>query len=103
MDLSICVALSASWRAAFSRNECRRRLVPVFCDPASIRLTIADASNNMPTRVDSPTAVQHLTKALFLSKPVEPPLVVERSRDWMDQAEGDLRHAKSDLEGGYHD
>jgi hypothetical protein len=24
---------------------------------------------------------------------------VERSRDWMDQAEGDLRHAKSDLEG----
>lgn len=28
---------------------------------------------------------------------------MERSRDWMDQAEGDLRHAKSDLEGGYHD
>lgn len=28
---------------------------------------------------------------------------MERSRDWIDQAEGDLRHAKSDLEGGYHD
>ena len=28
---------------------------------------------------------------------------MERSRDWMDQAEGDLRHAKSDLEGRYHD
>jgi hypothetical protein len=26
------------------------------------------------TRVESSTAVQHLTKALFLSKPVEPPL-----------------------------
>lgn len=28
---------------------------------------------------------------------------MERSRDWMDQAEGDLLHARSDLEGGYHD
>jgi len=28
---------------------------------------------------------------------------VERSRDWLDQAEGDLEHAKSDVEGGYYD
>jgi hypothetical protein len=28
---------------------------------------------------------------------------MERSRDWMDQAEGDLRHARSDLEAGYYD
>ncbi|MGQ9477638.1 MAG: HEPN domain-containing protein [Candidatus Bipolaricaulia bacterium] len=28
---------------------------------------------------------------------------MERSRDWLDQAEGDLEHAKSDLEGGYSD
>jgi HEPN domain-containing protein len=27
---------------------------------------------------------------------------MERSRDWMD-AEGDLRHARSDLEAGYYD
>ncbi len=27
----------------------------------------------------------------------------ERSRDWMDQAEGDLRHARSDLEGAFYD
>lgn len=46
MDLSICVALSASWRADFSRNGCRRRLVPGFCDPASIPLAIADAPDN---------------------------------------------------------
>ncbi|MEM1945767.1 MAG: HEPN domain-containing protein [Candidatus Caldarchaeum sp.] len=29
--------------------------------------------------------------------------MVERSRDWMDQAEGDLEHAKSDLERGFYD
>ena len=29
------------------------------------------------TRVESSTAVQHLTKALFLSKPVEPPLTAD--------------------------
>jgi HEPN domain-containing protein len=28
---------------------------------------------------------------------------MERSRDWMDQAEGDLAHARSDVQGGYHD
>ncbi|RLA82579.1 MAG: DNA-binding protein, partial [Deltaproteobacteria bacterium] len=28
---------------------------------------------------------------------------MERSRDWMDQAEGDLEHAKSDLERGFFD
>lgn len=28
---------------------------------------------------------------------------MERSRDWMDQAEGDLQHAKSDLDGGYYE
>ncbi|MGH7321249.1 MAG: HEPN domain-containing protein [Candidatus Rokuibacteriota bacterium] len=28
---------------------------------------------------------------------------MERSRDWMDQAEGDLLHARSDLQGGFHD
>lgn len=28
---------------------------------------------------------------------------MERSRDWLDQAEGDLEHAKSDLEGRYYD
>jgi HEPN domain-containing protein len=28
---------------------------------------------------------------------------VERSRDWMDQAEGDLLHARSDLEHGFYD
>lgn len=28
---------------------------------------------------------------------------MERSRDWMNQAEGDLLHARSDLEGGYYD
>ena len=72
MDLSICVALSASWRVDFSRNECRRLLVPGFCDPASIPLAIADAPENMSTRVEWSTAVQHLTKALFLSKLVEP-------------------------------
>jgi HEPN domain-containing protein len=27
---------------------------------------------------------------------------MERSKDWMDQAEGDLEHAKSDKEHGYH-
>jgi len=74
MDLSICVALSASWRADFSRNGCRRRLVPSFRDLASTRLTLVDGLSIMPTRVEFPTAVQHLRKALFLSKPVEPPL-----------------------------
>ena len=29
--------------------------------------------------------------------------MVERSRDWMDQAEWDLSHAKSDLERGFYD
>jgi HEPN domain-containing protein len=29
--------------------------------------------------------------------------VVERSRDWMDQAEGDLRHARSDLDAGFYE
>jgi HEPN domain-containing protein len=28
---------------------------------------------------------------------------MERSRDWLDQAEGDLEHAKSDLEHGFYD
>jgi len=30
-------------------------------------------------------------------------VMVERSRDWMDQAEGDLEHAKSDLKLGFYD
>ena len=75
MDLSMCVALSASWRADFSRNGCRRLLVPGVCDPASIPLAIADAPDNMSTRVEWSTAVQHLTKTLFLSKLVEPLLI----------------------------
>ncbi len=29
--------------------------------------------------------------------------MVERSKDWMDQAEGDLEHAKSDLKHGHYD
>jgi len=74
MDLSICVALSASWRADFSRNGCRRRLVPSFRDLASTRLTLVDDPSIMPTRVEFSTAVQHLAKALFLSKPTRPPL-----------------------------
>lgn len=28
---------------------------------------------------------------------------MRRSRDWMDQAEGDLEHARSDMERGFHD
>jgi HEPN domain-containing protein len=28
---------------------------------------------------------------------------MERSRDWMDQAQGDLLHARSDMAGGFHD
>jgi HEPN domain-containing protein len=28
---------------------------------------------------------------------------MERSRDWMDQAEGDLRHAQNDLEHGFYE
>ena len=28
---------------------------------------------------------------------------MERSRDWMDQAEGDFAHAKSDVERGFYD
>ena len=28
---------------------------------------------------------------------------MERSRDWFDQAEGDLRHARSDVDGGYYE
>ncbi len=78
MDLSICVALSASWRAVFSRNGCRRRLIPSFCDFTSIRFAIAGAPDNIPTRVESSTAVQHLTTALFLSKPARPPLIINR-------------------------
>ena len=27
---------------------------------------------------------------------------MERSKDWLDEAEGDLEHAKSDREGGYY-
>ena len=27
---------------------------------------------------------------------------MERSKDWLDEAEGDLEHAKSDMRGGYH-
>jgi len=27
---------------------------------------------------------------------------MQRSEDWMDEAEGDLEHAKSDRDGGYH-
>ena len=29
--------------------------------------------------------------------------VVERSKDWIDQAEGDLEHAKNDLKCGFYD
>ncbi len=32
---------------------------------------------------------------------VEP--AMERSRDWMDQAQGDLRHAKADLGAGFYE
>lgn len=28
--------------------------------------------------------------------------MAERSKDWMDEAEGDLEHAKSDMVGGYY-
>ncbi len=28
---------------------------------------------------------------------------MERSRDWFDQAESDLRHARSDMDGGYYE
>ena len=28
---------------------------------------------------------------------------MERSRDWMDQAEGDLRHARNDVQGEFYD
>ncbi len=28
---------------------------------------------------------------------------MERSADWMDQAEGDLEHARSDVKGGFYD
>lgn len=27
---------------------------------------------------------------------------MERSKDWMDEAEGDLEHAKSDMDGGFY-
>ena len=27
---------------------------------------------------------------------------MERSKDWMDEAEGDLEHAKSDMERGFY-
>lgn len=29
--------------------------------------------------------------------------MTERSRDWMDQAESDLRHAKSDVDAGFYE
>jgi len=29
--------------------------------------------------------------------------MVERSRDWLDQAEGDLEHARSDLRSGFYE
>ena len=29
--------------------------------------------------------------------------IVERSRDWIDQAESDLEHAKHDLRSGFYD
>jgi len=29
--------------------------------------------------------------------------MVERSKDWIDQAEGDLKHAEHDLQGGFYD
>jgi len=29
--------------------------------------------------------------------------MVERSKDWIDQAEGDLEHAEHDLKGGFYD
>jgi hypothetical protein len=71
--------------------------VPRFRDFASTRLALTEAPNMMPTRVEFPTAaragvrmkrrtraavensctaVQHLTTALFLSKPVEPLLSI---------------------------
>ena len=93
MDLSVRVDPGASWQADFTRNGCRRRQVPSFCNLASNRLAFTKDLSMMPTRVEfhtaarscvrmkrrtratvdnSCTAVQHLTKALFLSKPVEP-------------------------------
>jgi hypothetical protein len=93
MDLSVRVDPGASWQADFPRNGRRRRRVPSFCDLASNRLAFTEDLSMMPTRVElrtaardpvrvkrrthaavdnSCTAVQHLTKALFLSKPVEP-------------------------------
>ena len=27
---------------------------------------------------------------------------MERSRDWMDQAQGDLKHTRGDIDGGYY-
>ncbi len=27
---------------------------------------------------------------------------MERSKDWLDEAQGDLEHARSDMEGGFH-
>ncbi|MEM2864153.1 MAG: HEPN domain-containing protein, partial [Candidatus Bathyarchaeia archaeon] len=29
--------------------------------------------------------------------------MVERSRDWLDQAEGDLEHARNDLRSGFYE
>jgi HEPN domain-containing protein len=29
--------------------------------------------------------------------------MMERSADWMDQAEGDLRHARSDMKEGFYE
>ncbi|MEM2922703.1 MAG: HEPN domain-containing protein [Candidatus Bathyarchaeia archaeon] len=29
--------------------------------------------------------------------------MVERSREWLEQAEGDLKHAKNDLKSGFYD
>ena len=72
INRSLGVDPGASWRADFSRNGCRRRQLPSFRDFASTRLALAEDPNMMPTRVEFPTAVQHLTTALFLSRPVEP-------------------------------
>jgi HEPN domain-containing protein len=37
------------------------------------------------------------------NKPGQTRGIMERSADWMDQAEGDLQHAHSDLKEGFHE
>jgi hypothetical protein len=44
-----------------------------------LNLSTLKNHESISTRVESSTAVQHLTKALFLSKPVEPPLNTRRA------------------------